>query len=1078
MWRKQGGLTIVCICFIVSLMFLEFTQNPVLVLAQEGIEEKKVIRVGYMDYAGFIEQRQDGTYIGYGADYLKEICNYTGWEIEYVFDTWDQCLKKLQRGEIDLLCTAQYTEERGKIFEYSKYPIGNETSTLYTRMENEDIFYNDYQGFQGIRIAILKESFQNQLIQNYANLHNFDFTTVEYGSDTECLEALEKGEVDALLTGSLSKHKELKRIAEFDAEPFYLITYKGNTDFISQINEILSQIMIEKPTFQADLYSTYYGKNIEEEEPLFTREEVDYIKSEPIITVGILANNKPISDYNEKTNEFAGITIDILKVIEKKSGLHFKLVEIPATDEPIDYLKEKNINLAAGITNTQKYQEDKNIIISKPYLINDMVMLAKNGLAYQISNDYTIAVPKGLQACKDYIERYHSNYKIIEKTGSKECMNAILNEEADLMIQNPYIISYQLQNPIFDGLSIIYTNTIKENLCMVGDINENPNLIPIINKTIEKLDANALEQIIANHTIANPYRYTLKDMLYKYRFGFCLILGMIFVLIAVYLYILAQRKRYIGELEKKNEQLLEAMAQAEQASRAKGDFLSRMSHEIRTPMNAIVGFTKIASQNLKREEKVKECLDKITIASMLLLNIINDVLDMSAIESQKMKIAYEKFDFKQLILSISNIYYPQCKQKGIHFEIKMNQVTEEYLIGDQLRLNQILLNLLSNAVKFTQKDGLIEVIITQVQEKDSTIFFRFEVHDTGCGMTSEMMTRLFKPFEQEDGSTARTYGGSGLGLSITKNLVDLMKGAIRVTSKKGEGSTFIIELPFGKVLEKEDIKIKFDDIYALIIDADNSSGEYTSSVLNRLSVKHDYVQSDIQAYDKIKKMNELGYEYNIYFMDCIMSEENAANLIQQVRKVTKGPVIIAILSYDAQETEERANRIGADLFIAKPLFQSTIFNLFLNVTGKEFLTRKEGTTSVKTYDFSGYSLLLVEDTKMNLEIAIELLKDTNVKIDIAENGEEAVDKFVNSSEGMYQMILMDVQMPIMDGYEATRLIRKSNHIQAKTIPIIAMTADAFTEDISKALSAGMNAHIAKPIDEVLLYQTIYQYLMK
>lgn len=613
---------------------------------------------------------------------------------------------------------------------------------------------------------------------------------------------------------------------------------------------------------------------------------------------------------------------------------------------------------------------------------------------------------------------------------------------------------------------------------MVGDINENPNLIPIINKTIEKLDANVLEQIIANHTIANPYRYTLKDMIYKYRFGFCLILGMIFVLIAVYLYILAQRKRYIGELEKKNEQLLEAMAQAEQASRAKGDFLSRMSHEIRTPMNAIVGFTKIASQNLKKEEKVKECLDKITIASMLLLNIINDVLDMSAIESQKMKIAYEKFDFKQLILSISNIYYPQCKQKGIHFEIKMNQVTEEYLIGDQLRLNQILLNLLSNAVKFTQKDGLIEVIITQVQEKDSTIFFRFEVHDTGCGMTSEMMTRLFKPFEQEDGSTARTYGGSGLGLSITKNLVDLMKGAIRVTSKKGEGSTFIIELPFGKVLEKEDIKIKFDDIYALIIDADNASGEYTSSVLNRLAVKHDYVQSDIQAYDKIKKMNELGYEYNIYFMDCIMSEENAANLIQQVRKVTKGPVIIAILSYDAQETEERANRIGADLFIAKPLFQSTIFNLFLNVTGKEFLTRKEGTTSVKTYDFSGYSLLLVEDTKMNLEIAVELLKDTNVKIDIAENGEEAVDKFVNSSERMYQMILMDVQMPIMDGYEATRLIRKSNHIQAKTIPIIAMTADAFTEDISKALSAGMNAHIAKPIDEVLLYQTIYQYLIK
>lgn len=1078
MQRKQGGLTIVCICLIFILMFLEFTKNPILVLAQEGIKETKTIRVGYMDYAGFIEQKQDGTYVGYGADYLKEICNYTGWEIEYVFDTWDQCLKKLERGEIDLLCTAQYTEERGKIFEYSKYPIGNETSTLYTRMDNEDIFYNDYEGFQGIRIAILKESFQNQLIQNYANLHNFDFTTVEYGSDAECLEALKKREVDALLTGSLSRHKELKRIAEFDAEPFYLITYKGNIDFMSQINEILSQIMIERPTFQAELYSKYYGKNIETEEPLFTREEVEYIKSKPTITVGILSNNKPISDYNEKTNEFVGITIDILRIIEKKSGLHFKLVEIPANKEPINYIKEKHINLVAGITNTQSYQEDKDIIISEPYLVNDMVMLAKNGLAYQLANDYTIAVPKGLQACKDYIKRYHSNYRIIEKTGSKECMNAILNGEADLMIQNPYIISYQLQNPTFDGLSIIYTNTIKENLCVVGHAKENANLIPIINKTIEKLNHNALEQIIANHTIANPYRYTLKDMVYKYRFGFSFMIGMIFILIIVYLYILDQRKRYIGELEKKNGQLLEAMGQAEQASRAKGDFLSRMSHEIRTPMNAIVGFTKIASQNLKKEEKVKECLDKIMIASRLLLNIINDVLDMSAIESQKIKIANEKFDFKQLILSISNIYYSQCKQKGIHFEIRMNQVTEEYLIGDQLRLNQILLNLLSNAVKFTQKDGLIEVIITQVQEKDSMIFFRFEVHDTGCGMTSEMMTRLFKPFEQEDGSTARTYGGSGLGLSITKNLVDLMKGAIRVTSKKGEGSTFIIELPFGKILDKEDIKVKFDDIYTLIIDADNSSGEYTSSVLKRLSVKYDCVQSDIQAYEKIKKINELEYKYNIYFMDCIMPEENAIKLIQQIRKVTKNSPIVAILAYDSQEAEERADRIGADLFIAKPLFQSTIFNLFISLKGKEFLTREEGVSSAKKYDFSGYCLLLVEDTKMNLEIAIELLKDTNIKIDIAENGEEAVDKFVNSSEGTYQMILMDVQMPIMDGYEATRLIRKSNHAQAKEIPIIAMTADAFTEDISKALSAGMNAHIAKPIDEVLLYQTVYQYLVK
>lgn len=409
-------------------------------------------------------------------------------------------------------------------------------------------------------------------------------------------------------------------------------------------------------------------------------------------------------------------------------------------------------------------------------------------------------------------------------------------------------------------------------------------------------------------------------------------------------------------LEKKNKELALAMEKADRASHAKSSFLSRMSHEMRTPMNAIVGITAIAKDHTHEPEKVTDYLNKIDSSSHLLLGIINDVLDMSAIENNKISIAHEPFSLKKSFSAITTLYDVQCRNKGITF-IFEDKTNINFVIGDQLRINQILLNLISNAYKFTDKGGCITLQVNSLKPQNasnkvntahSPITIQFLVKDTGCGMSEEMVTRLFQPFEQESAETAQKYGGSGLGLAITKHLVELMKGTIRVSSKKLKGTTFTVTIP----LEE----------------------------------------------------------------DATLSDKTAEGS----------------LNSDKQEK----------------------------------------------FDFTNKRFLLAEDNELNREIAVELLKKVHAEIDTAVNGKMAVDLFSASSEGTYDIILMDMQMPVMNGVDATRQIRFLSHPQAETIPILAMTANAYTEDINACLAAGMNGHLAKPIEPELLYRTINSFLKK
>lgn len=516
--------------------------------------------------------------------------------------------------------------------------------------------------------------------------------------------------------------------------------------------------------------------------------------------------------------------------------------------------------------------------------------------------------------------------------------------------------------------------------------------------------------------------------------------------------------------EQEHQNLQDALYAAQQASQAKGSFLSRMSHEIRTPMNAIIGYIALAKMAGENIPKITDCLDKSETAAKHLLSIINDVLDISSIESGRMKIAHESFDLKQLFTTISTLYYNQTQEKGIEFSVTMEGLTEEWVVGDKLRLNQVMLNLLSNALKFTPKDGSIKVGIKQMSLRDTNVILQFMVQDTGVGMSEEYRARMFTPFEQESANTAQKYGGTGLGLAITKNLVSMMHGTVEVESAVGKGTTFKVTIPFDRSLENEKMRKQehnFSKLRALVVDDQAADRDYAKALLKQWNIKCDIVKSGEEALQQLKRRQGSDFAYNLCFIDWKMSGMDGLATAKAIREqCSKQMPIVIITAYDIAAISEAAASINAKV-VAKPLFPSTMLDLLVTTYG---VYRVDVDTADPPIELQGMRILLAEDNAMNMEIAKEILSKAGLVIEEARDGIEARDKFLAAPVGYYGAILMDIQMPNMNGYEATEAIRHSTHAEAKTIPIIAMTANAFSEDVSRALTAGMNAHVAKPVN--------------
>lgn len=520
-------------------------------------------------------------------------------------------------------------------------------------------------------------------------------------------------------------------------------------------------------------------------------------------------------------------------------------------------------------------------------------------------------------------------------------------------------------------------------------------------------------------------------------------------------------------IEMENKRLLEsALAQANRANKAKSVFLSNMSHDIRTPMNAIVGFTTLAMSRLDRPEQIKDYLEKIMISGKHLLSLINDVLDMSRIESGKMHLEEGPCTLPEILHGICNMIRPDIQKKQMELKINIANVRHENIMCDKLHLNQVLLNLLSNAVKYTPIGGTVTLKTTETMANDDEhAFYEFVIADNGIGMSEEFVHHIFEPFERERNTTASGIQGTGLGMAITKNIVDMMGGEIDVESEPNKGTTVTIKFEF-KLLPQNAVHKELSEFRgqrALVVDDDFNTCDIVTGMLNELGMRAEWTLSGKEAVLRSKQAIARGDSYGVYIVDCFLPDLNGIELARRIRRETGGNVpVIIITAYDWTEFEEEAREAGISAFCSKPLFMSELKSCLENISGGE--KKKEEAKML----LSG-RILLVEDNELNREIAVTLLSDTGFDVDYAANGQIAVDMVSNSEPGYYNVILMDVQMPVMSGYEATRLIRKLENEKLRSIPILALTANAFEENKQEALECGMNGHLAKPIniDELL-----------
>ena len=535
---------------------------------------------------------------------------------------------------------------------------------------------------------------------------------------------------------------------------------------------------------------------------------------------------------------------------------------------------------------------------------------------------------------------------------------------------------------------------------------------------------------------------------------------------------ITEQKKMMQELAEQRESLSVALEDANQANKAKTAFLSNMSHEIRTPMNAIIGLDRIALNDPGISEATREHLEKIGLSAQHLLSIINDILDMSRIESGRMTVNNEEFSFAKLLSQVNTMISGQCREKGLEYVCRVNGSVGDYYIGDDMKLREVLINILGNAVKFTPSGGTVTFIVESTARFNGKSTLRFIISDTGIGMSQEYLPKLFDAFSQEGSSRTSRFGSTGLGMAITRSLVELMNGTISVESEKHKGTTFTVMVTLidsdRKSAGEEENDLDPQELCVLVIDDDPIACEHAQLVLGQVGVNCEKAFSGAEGLQMAEVRYARREPYNLILVDWRMPDMDGVETTRRIRDAVgdETPVII-LTSYNWDDIEEEARAAGVDTFVAKPLFAGAVLDEF-----REAFKKKKTELVRETAELKGRRVLLAEDVTVNAEIMMMVLSMREIRADHAENGRIALEMFEEHEEGYYDAILMDMRMPEMDGLEATRRIRAADKSDAKQIPIIALTANAFDEDVQQSMQAGLNAHLSKPVEPETLFKTL------
>lgn len=627
-----------------------------------------------------------------------------------------------------------------------------------------------------------------------------------------------------------------------------------------------------------------------------------------------------------------------------------------------------------------------------------------------------------------FAEIFKEEYQILEAENGKQAME-------QLEQQKVHIVLLDLCMPVMDGFEVIREMKRQEKYAD----------IPIVAKTAidEKTEVQALEAG-ADEYIFSPcdpaiVKKRVRNLVEKY---------------------ILEREKIRAQLEREQEM-----------GKAKELFLARMSHELRTPINGILGITQLAHY---KDAEVQEDFKKIRYQAEYLRELVNDVLDMASIDNEKMTIRHVAFSLNDVVSEVSGLFYSQCRLKRIHFYFRVDNVTHEYLMGDEVRVKQVLVNLLSNSFKFTEKGGTIEVRMSEQDVDDSRTVLHITVRDTGCGISDKSLDKIWQPFEQEQHENGKYYGGSGLGLPITKSIVEQMHGTINVASEYNVGSKFIVDIPFeiGKSVVRE--KRKFRSLKVFLVNNDEIALHYMMSTLTRLGIRYDSSTDGKEIIRILKEAYERGEGYDICFVYWQMPGGYGKKLVREMRKIfDRDTLKIVTSSYDTEDCEEEMRGAGADYILEKPVLQTQVYSMISEICSVPEAEKNK----TEDYDFSGKRALLAEDNAVNAEVFQGFLKAVHAEVECVDNGEAALSSYQNMPDYYYDMIFMDLNMPIMDGYEAAKSIRGSKKPDASDIPILAVTANAMAKDIVKVHEAGMNERITKPVQRELLYQTMEKYIL-
>ncbi len=1058
----------------------ELTEQDQSAGGQPAEEQVQVLRVGFFAFPGYHIIEEDGRRSGYGYEFLQRLAIHAGWSYEYVgYDgSYADSLDMLRSGEADIVTSVSKTAEREKEFLFSDQDIGVNSTILTVKSGNQDIMEGDYDTYDGITVGMLDGNSKNANFERFADEHGFTFRPVYFAGQDELSAALQAGEVDASVTGSLRLLENEWLLESFDASPFYICTRKDRTDLMEQINAAINDMDLHEPNWRDTLHETYYSTDQTGSIILNAGERAfleDLRDSETPLRLLINPERVPYCYFQD--GEARGILPSIFSTLARRLELDYEFIPVQDRAEYFDILAAEEADVVLDFTGDYYLAEEEGYKITVPYFQTNFARLALNGFSGTVNR---LAVVERADALDEMIASRYPEDAIIRYATTEDCVRAVLNGQADATILYAYTADWYVRRDERNRLTSVPFGEASLSYAVDNDVPGGRYLLSLLDKGADSFSDAEIDAIVAREIDAGPYTdMSLTAFLYRNPvygiLGTALVFLLLFSLamLAIRIRNQHQLKKKVAlatsALEAKTQELSQALQAADAANRAKTSFLNNMSHDIRTPMNAIIGYTALATSHLGNQERTRDYLSKIAQASNHLLSLINDVLDMSRIESGKVTIEERPENLADILQNLRNIIQSDIHAKRLELFIETVDITDEEIFCDRLRLNQILLNLTSNAIKFTPAGGSVTICVTQKpSEKPGCGVYEFRVSDTGIGMSPEFARTVFDPFTRERTSTVSGIQGTGLGMAITKNIVDMMGGTITVESEPGKGTVFTVCLDLRLTSRRQDMEpiAELRNLRGLVVDDDLVSCQSVSKMLRQIGMRAEWTLSGREAVVRTAEAIELADPFEVYIVDWSMPDMNGVETVRQIRKIVGDDSPIILMSaYDWSDIEDEARQAGVTGFISKPLFATDLHRALERSLGKSAEDPSQPPEPAHAdKSFTGRRILLAEDNELNREIAVVILAEAGFTVECAENGQQACDMVRGSRPGYYDLVLMDIQMPIMDGYAATRAIRAFDDPALASLPIIAMTANAFDEDRKQALETGMNGHLAKPID--------------